>query len=78
MQLLGYEYYVKLLNEQRLKQLAFNEQINIELLNLTEPESDKHHRQEYLKYLAYRILQIDFLVDQWLNSVSLDTNLIVE
>ena len=78
MQLLGYKYYIGLLNEQRFKQLAFNEQINLELLNLTEPESDKLHRQEYLKYLAYRILQIDNLMEQWLNTVNLGVNLFAE
>lgn len=75
MQLSGCSYYIDLLNEQRHKQVAFNEQLNIEVLNLTEPESDKLHRQEYLKYLAYRILQIDNLIEQWLSDINLDVNL---
>jgi len=75
MQLSGCSYYIELLNEQRHKQVAFNEQLNIEVLNLTEPESDKLHRQEYLKYLAYRILQIDNQIEQWLSNINLDVNL---
>ena len=75
MQSSGCSYYIELLNEQRHKQVAFNEQLNIEVLNLTEPESDKLHRQEYLKYLAYRILQIDNLIEQWLSNIDLDVNL---
>jgi hypothetical protein len=75
MQSLDYDYYVDLLNEQRCKQTAFNEQINIDFLNLTEPESEKLHRREYLKYLAYRILQIDTLLEHWLKSFNLTVHL---
>jgi len=78
MQSLNHDYYVDLLNEQRYKQIAFNEQINMELLNLAEPESDKLHRQEFLKYLAYRILQIDTLLEHWLNSINLTVHLFAD
>ncbi|MFD1255744.1 hypothetical protein ACFQ3S_02965 [Mucilaginibacter terrae] len=72
MQSLNHQYFAALLEEQRLKQSAFDEQIQLELLGLTEPETAKDHRQEYMKYLANRILQINNLMEQWLNAMEMD------
>ena len=72
MQPLNHHYYATLLEEQRLKQCLFDEQIRLELLALTEPEADKQHRQEYMKYLANRILQINTLLETWLNAMELN------
>jgi len=72
MQSLNHQYFAALLEEQRLKQLVFDQQIQLELLGLTEPDIEKDYRQEYLKYLANRILQIDTLLEQWLNAMELD------
>ena len=72
MQSLNHQYFATLLEEQRSKQAAFNEQIHLELLGLTEPEIEKDYRQEYMKYLANRILQIDTLMQQWLSAMELD------
>lgn len=74
MQPLNHLYYAALLEEQRLKHAAFDEQIKLELLNLTETEADKIHRQEYMQYLANRILQIDVLMEPWLNCMQLNLN----
>lgn len=68
----NHQYFASLLEEQRSKQLAIDEQIHLELLNLNEDASDKDHRQEYMKYLANRILQINTLLEQWLNAAELN------
>jgi hypothetical protein len=74
MQPLNHLYYAALLEEQRLKHAAFDEQIKLELLNLTETEAeaDKIHRQEYMQYLANRILQINVLMEPWLNCMQIN------
>lgn len=70
----NHQYFAALLEEQRFKQLAIDEQVNLELLGLDEPASDKDHRQEYMKYLANRILQINTLMEQWLNAIEIDVD----
>jgi hypothetical protein len=70
----NHHYFAALLEEQRAKQLAIDEQIQLELLGLDEPVIDKDHRQEYMKYLANRILQINTLMEQWLNAIELDAD----
>jgi hypothetical protein len=72
MQSLNHDYYIGLLQEQRIKQLDFNQQIQIELLGIPESESVKNSRQQDLKLLAYRILQINNLMEKWLRTITLD------
>jgi len=74
----NHQYFAGLLEEQRSKQLAFDEQITLELLGLDEPETDKDHRQEYMKYLANRILQINSLMENWLNDIELNIDRFAE
>ncbi|CAM3856008.1 hypothetical protein MUGA111182_13480 [Mucilaginibacter galii] len=74
----NHQYFAGLLEEQRSKQLAFDEQITLELLGLEEPVSDKDNRQEYMKYLANRILQINSLMEKWLNAIELNVDRFVK
>jgi len=74
----NHQYFAGLLEEQRSKQLAFDEQITLELLGLEESETDKDHRQEYMKYLANRILQINSLMENWLNDIELNIDRFAE
>lgn len=69
---LNHQYYATLLEEQRLKQCAFDEQIQLELLGLNEPAVSKNNRHEYMKYLANRIIQINVLLEPWLDTIELD------
>jgi hypothetical protein len=71
MQPLNHDYFAALIEEQRIKQLAMDEQVQLELLNLNEPEINKKMRRCYMEYLAQRILQINTLLDTWLNKVDL-------
>jgi hypothetical protein len=72
MQSLNHQYFATLLEEQRHKQCAFDEQIKLELLDLIEPEIARNNRQEYMKHLANRILQINVLLKPWLDAIELD------
>lgn len=72
MHALNQQYFIDLLQEQTLKKLAFDKQLQLEFLNINEPEIDRINRQEYMKFLASRIMQIDILLNQWLDSVELD------
>lgn len=74
----NHQYFAGLLEEQRSKQLAFDEQITLELLGLEEPIADKDHRQEYMKYLANRILEINSLMENWLNDIELNIDRFAE
>jgi hypothetical protein len=71
MQTSNHDYFAVLIEEQRIKQLAMDEQVQLELSGLTEPEINKKMRRCYMEYLANRILQIETLLDAWLNSVEL-------
>jgi hypothetical protein len=77
MQSLNHHYYIGLLQEQRMKQLIFNHQIQLELSGISESEMVKDSRQQDLKLLAYRILQINNLMEPWLNTFKLDIDRLI-
>ncbi|QJD94740.1 hypothetical protein HH214_02040 [Mucilaginibacter robiniae] len=65
-------YFVALLKEQTSKKSAFDYQIELEFSAQPETDLQKQHRQEYLQFLAARILHIDHLLELWLTTVKLD------
>ncbi|WP_342647250.1 hypothetical protein [Mucilaginibacter sp. CSA2-8R] len=67
------DYFARLVEEQRLKQTIFNTHIQLEFLSLEEEgATEKNYRQQHMKQLANRIVQINHLLDPWLNAVELD------
>ncbi|WP_345955154.1 hypothetical protein [Mucilaginibacter sp. PAMB04168] len=72
------DYFISLLEEQRRNQLAIDEQIQVELLGLTESIVAKQLRRRYMEHLAIRILQIDSFLEQWLNGIHLPSDRPVE
>jgi hypothetical protein len=66
------DYFARLVEEQRLKQTIFNTHIQLEFLSLEECAMEKSYRQQHMKQLANRIVQINHLLEPWLNAVDLD------
>ncbi len=67
------DYFARLVEEQRLKQTIFNTHIQLEFLSLEEEgDTEKNYRQQHMKQLANRIVQINHLLEPWLNAVELD------
>ncbi len=66
------DYFARLVEEQRLKQTIFNTHIQLEFLSLEECDIEKNYRQQHMKQLANRIVQINHLLEPWLSGVELD------
>lgn len=67
------DYFARLVEEQRLKQTIFNTHIQLEFLSLEEEgDTEKNYRQQHMKQLANRIVQINHLLEPWLSGVELD------
>jgi len=70
MQSLNHQYFALLLEEQRTKQFILDQHIQLELLGIS--YTSEQQCRGYMKLLAIRILEINSLMEEWLNAVELN------
>jgi hypothetical protein len=72
------QYLITLLKEQTIKKAAFDRQLEVEFSDHYESAISRKQRQEYMKFLAGRLTQINLLLDIWADTIELNLDQILE